>query len=888
MQALFDTIRAQASRAAWSQGVELARSGAVQGERESAHEVVLRVRPLAGVVHPTVLLFPEDEAWECDCGGEDDPCAHVAAAVIALRAAKKDGQPLPAAEARSSGRVAYRFRTTPAGLALERVVVHAGGEAPLTSTLSALASRRAAGPPVSPSRTDLTVESVLGTHREGALPRGILRALLPLLEGHPSVWLDGQPVATSREALGACARLSDDGPGFRLRVAVEPTPERDLGGGFVLCEGAIRELAPLSLGGREREELLGAGRRFSADEAATLVADVLPSLASRMPVHVESERLPRGHREPPRLAVETARAGDGLSVLATLVYGDPPCARVDAGRLVHLRGPIPLRDEEAESRLVTRLRATLGLAPGHRVELAPEAAIPFVERLERLGVSVSGDAHRGFRLEAKLEPELRIAGDGFTLRFRTRADEGEREAEPGAVLAAFRRGESLVPLLGGGFAPLPTDWLARFAGPLADLLAARQPSGRVPAALLPDLARPLRAARSAAAARLRAPRRARPRRLARDAAARGSARRAAPVPEGRRALARVPPRAPASARCSPTTWGSARRCRRSPRSAAARSSWRRRACSTTGRTRSRASVPALRDERLSRRRPQPRCRRGRHAHHLRDPAPRSRHARRRGVGHARARRGAGDQEPESQVAQAAFALCAERRIALTGTPVENRLDELWSQLHFLNPGLLGGRSDFDERYARPIAAGDAGRRRAPARSASARSCCAASRARWRPSCRRAPSCVLHVRARRARSARLYDAVAAATRAEVVATARDGRRRDGRARGAAPPAPGLLPPAPRPGPDADQSAKLELLVDRARARSRPRATRRSSSRSGRRCSISSEPHLAAAGHPLHAPRRLHARSRRRGRELPGRGRPARLADLAARPAAPAST
>ena len=45
-------------------------------------------------------------------------------------------------------------------------------------------------------------------------------------------------------------------------------------------------------------------------------------------------------------------------------------------------------------------------------------------------------------------------------------------------------------------------------------------------------------------------------------------------------------------------------------------------------------------------------------------------------------------------------------MALTGTPVENRLEELWSQFHFLNPGLLGGRSDFRTRYARPIGDGD--------------------------------------------------------------------------------------------------------------------------------------------------------------------------------------
>src|SRR4029434_7620485 len=61
---------------------------------------------------------------------------------------------------------------------------------------------------------------------------------------------------------------------------------------------------------------------------------------------------------------------------------------------------------------------------------------------------------------------------------------------------------------------------------------------------------------------------------------------------------------------------------------------------------------------------------------------------------------------DSQAARAAFELKARFRITLTGTPVENRLDELWSQFHFLNRGLLGGRQDFHERYGRPISEGD--------------------------------------------------------------------------------------------------------------------------------------------------------------------------------------
>jgi superfamily II DNA or RNA helicase len=62
-------------------------------------------------------------------------------------------------------------------------------------------------------------------------------------------------------------------------------------------------------------------------------------------------------------------------------------------------------------------------------------------------------------------------------------------------------------------------------------------------------------------------------------------------------------------------------------------------------------------------------------------------------------------EPTTATATAACALQAGWRVALSGTPVENRLTELWSLCHFLNPGLLGGRKDFVERFARPIEGG---------------------------------------------------------------------------------------------------------------------------------------------------------------------------------------
>jgi SNF2 family DNA or RNA helicase len=58
--------------------------------------------------------------------------------------------------------------------------------------------------------------------------------------------------------------------------------------------------------------------------------------------------------------------------------------------------------------------------------------------------------------------------------------------------------------------------------------------------------------------------------------------------------------------------------------------------------------------------------------------------------------------PETKQAQAARALAADFRIALTGTPVENHVGDLWSIWQFLNPGFLGTQADFRRQFFVPI------------------------------------------------------------------------------------------------------------------------------------------------------------------------------------------
>ena len=58
--------------------------------------------------------------------------------------------------------------------------------------------------------------------------------------------------------------------------------------------------------------------------------------------------------------------------------------------------------------------------------------------------------------------------------------------------------------------------------------------------------------------------------------------------------------------------------------------------------------------------------------------------------------------PDTRAARAVSALGVPRRLALTGTPVENSVADVWSLENFLNPGFLGDRKSFSDRFVKPL------------------------------------------------------------------------------------------------------------------------------------------------------------------------------------------
>jgi hypothetical protein len=279
----------------------------------------------------------------------------------------------------------------------------------------------------------------------------------------------------------------DEADGFKLFVEPDASVTEIFTNGAVLCGTTLRTVKEPELTARERE-VLPTGRYFAASEAPELVTR-LPALRKRLPVDIRTQRLPQLVSVPPRVVLEVQREGETLTVLPTLVYGEPPTARVDAGRLVHLGGAIPRRDEVAERNLVQHLRNALGLVPGHRAQFTAADAVRFAAKLKIWKGEIQGEGHTTFVLTPPLEPRLQLDASTFDLWFET-ASRGLSGHSPAprmsaaTVLRAWQDGASLVPLADGGWAPLPLSWLQRFGHRVADLLrrACRQ---RLSAALRP-------------------------------------------------------------------------------------------------------------------------------------------------------------------------------------------------------------------------------------------------------------------------------------------------------------------------------------------------------------------------------------------------------------------
>jgi superfamily II DNA or RNA helicase len=617
-----------------------------------------------GIPAPFEVWLWEDD-WACSCD-QAGPCGHVVAAAVAVA----EG----AVAAGIAPSVRYAFRRQGGRLVLDR-------DAPSSAV------RRA---------EDHELNRVFaGWWGREDPPKGLLQQALDPLRG-AAVTLDSQPIRTDPTPVLPVLRLEDHGAGWRARLVRQAGIDEVFGNGVVRIGEVLRPIgvAPLDEGLRVR---LIQGMEFTAAQAGFLASDFLPKLRALLPVDLHTTRLPQVAADPPRLELNVRADGDVLAVQALIVYGDPPVARVEHGELVLLgRGAVPVRDLAGERRLLAA-----GMPVGAPLERVGAEAARWAARLPgALRDEVLARAPRFRLVKGEVAPEVQVTERDGRLSLAVRAG----GADPQALVDAWRAGESLVPLLEGGFRPLPRAWMERHGHVLAELLGAA-PAGRLERSAAPmvlDALEQLGVAPPPGLAGLRAlagefdaiPAATLP--LGLTAELRPYQRRGADwlawlrsvgmggiladdMGLGKTVQCLAAIEAPALVVC-PTSvlanWA-AEAGRFRPDLSVATYHGPERQLPRGGLTLTTYAILRLDREILTG------C------------------AWRTVVlDEAQAIK-----NPESQTAAAARALTAEQRLCLTGTPVENRLEELWSALTFCNPGLLGSRRAFQDRFAGPIEAG---------------------------------------------------------------------------------------------------------------------------------------------------------------------------------------
>lgn len=708
MKALLQNLREMATSQTWSQAVELSRSCTIVLSKENAEEIALELSAAKILVARQITLWPSDADATCDCNGPNDPCEHVIAAAIICNQPDRFAELKQKKAQPTVGTIRYQLVEQNRLLTLVRQIAVGEQIMPLKGTLTALSAGQVPGlPRVSCTKEDFTIETQLMRETFTTMPQWFLLKLFPILNQSERVFFESQAVRLSTEPQGLEIHIEDDGVGVRLRAKDSQAVERRFDNGVVLLGEMLCPYNGANLDEDDRR-LFTKDNYFGLRELARLCSEILPDLSKRFRVHVKSKALPGTIEVEPRVVWETKLRGEFLEAYPVIVYGDPILARLENGVLQVQASEVPLRDSAAEQRLRERTQKMFGPDAFVPKLLAEMQAVDFMAKLGAQAVPVLGPGptlFRGYKaLELAMDLRFDLGADGLPFAFRVQENDGSYKlADPARVLGAWQRGEKMVPLLDGGWAGLPSN-LKDLAPALLDILQAKEMAGKVPSSMLYDLKtlnqaldievgtqtawgkklaaiENLPSTSSLVQATLREYQEAGVHWLRKLQQAELGALLADDMGLGK-TLQSICVLKPKTLIVAPSSvvfnWQNEILRFRPELKVTLYAGPKRSLSEGSDVYLCSYNVMRLDIELLCKQKWQI---------VILDEAQLIKN-------------------PTSQVAQAAYLLPAAFRLALSGTPVENRLDDIWSIFRFLNPGLLGTLSQFQENYIRGIDRGD--------------------------------------------------------------------------------------------------------------------------------------------------------------------------------------
>jgi superfamily II DNA or RNA helicase len=714
----YEAIHKSSLPGVWSKGVALSRANAIVLHQHTPEEISLRVRSQERPVSHKITLWPGDEDWYCDCDSRNEVCAHVAAAVIFLKSQQqeqKHSTPLSSSEPRSTDKpqyteIHYEFHDIQDSLELKRWVVYGKDRKELlleslTSIVGGISSGRIQAPPISVTQEEYRVDAFMNPLKRAILDSEVIPPLFKIISECSHLFFDGNKVSISPQPYSYTYVLISEKGGFRLKLKEDGTDPRIFANGVILFRGTLRPLDKHSRLLQSKPFHSREGVWYGPKDTLLLMKDILPELTKIASVDIQAQNLPELVKVSPEVTFITHKPknSDELFITPQIKNRMETLASNQDRILIHYSDPF---EEKALGR---KLQNELQLAIGQTTCFTGESAVEFCLRLknwckEREG-KLEGQGYRDFELNPALEWMIDFQGGEPEFIFKTTS--GDHSADPQSVLRAWRENSRYIKLMDGGWAQLPQNLLSRFSERIEALLTMKSTHGKIPSHFLPELIQICDETHQTYPDAIQ--------KLKTALYNRGSIEQF-PLPSDLQAQLRHYQQEGVNWLCF---------LRNAQMGAMLADDMGlgktlQTLCAIQGKTLIIAPTSVLPSwqTQIQTFRPQLKVCTYYGPQRRMDPT-----AQVILTSYALVRLDAAEfthttwdtivldeaqtiKNPESQISRVIHQLNGNFKLALSGTPIENQLEDLWSQFQFLNPGLLGSRELFQDTYASPILRGD--------------------------------------------------------------------------------------------------------------------------------------------------------------------------------------
>lgn len=464
---LFLECRELSEDSTWSRAVGLARRSEIAWLYDDDLGTHFSIREQGGMATRKLRLDPIAQIWQCTCSSEEDPCIHVVAALIALRNRQVVTQ-------NSTYQIAYRFfLESPGNLRITRFLTK-DMQAPQSikeqdsfhSLKALLVKQKNVSIDAEDSRLDELIDfsRTFEYHPSADSLRNCLRLSFPLLQATRRVFFEARPVKLKAVDGTSHIEVSLESDHYRIRAvpAALSDPEQKSGE----SSRATEVLPGLWLTNNELVLIHDAdlpkmvrppGTLIARSKAEILFEQAIPHLSQKYELRFQGLEIPTFVDELPRLELNPHPLGlDSVMLESSIVYGSPPLARVIGGKfeLLHSR-VVPRRKPDLEKQILEDLPPKLRDKP--RVELSGAQAVSILSDCSAWLSDVTQIQH--MLATTNLTPYLNESSTHLLALRPQDGDQGERQISAADAVRAFRSGAHVIKMPSGAWARLPLDWL---------------------------------------------------------------------------------------------------------------------------------------------------------------------------------------------------------------------------------------------------------------------------------------------------------------------------------------------------------------------------------------------------------------------------------------------